>query len=117
MAPGTIAARLQKIFAAPLDSGPLMAYIYAIASARGRSENGRKATIMSKSQSVETNNIEASAVRQALRAEFGARRYRITRNGEVHVYGPMTNAAHIVGWRLYGHVNDQQTLCNLGLDS
>lgn len=67
---------------------------------------------MSKSQSVET-----SAIRQALRAKFGARRYRITRDGEIRVYGPMTNATHIIGWRLFGHVSDYQTLCNLGLDS
>jgi len=72
---------------------------------------------MSKSQSVEPSNIAASAIRQALRAEFGARKYRITRDGEIQVYGPMTNATHIIGWRLYGHVSDQQTLCNLGLDS
>jgi hypothetical protein len=46
MAPGTTAARHQNIFAAPLDSAPRVAYIYVIASAQGRSENGRKATIM-----------------------------------------------------------------------
>jgi hypothetical protein len=72
---------------------------------------------MSKSQSLETSNIAASAIRQALRREFGARQYRITRDGEIYVYGPMTNATHIIGWRLYGHVSDQQTLCNLGLDA
>lgn len=72
---------------------------------------------MSKSKSVEPRNIAASAIRQALRREFGARQYRITRDGEIHVYGPMTNATHIIGWSLYGHVSDQQTLCNLGLDA
>lgn len=68
-------------------------------------------------KSVETNNIAASAIRQALRREFGARKYRIARDGEIHVYGPMPNAPRIVGWRLYGHVSDQQTLCNLGVDT
>jgi hypothetical protein len=71
---------------------------------------------MSKSQSVETSNIAASAIRQALRREFGARQYRITRDGEIHVYGQMPNSIE-TGWWLYGHIDDQQTLCNLGLDA
>jgi hypothetical protein len=68
---------------------------------------------MSKSKSVERSNI--NAIRQALRREFGDRQYRITRDGEIHVYGPMTNAEHIIGWRLYGHVCDKQSLYDLGL--
>jgi hypothetical protein len=111
------AARRRRIFSQGVDGPPGAAYICVIASAMGRSENGRKATIMSKSQSVETSNIAASAIRQALRREFGARKYRITSTGEIHVYGPMASATHIIGWSLYGHVSDQQTLCNLGLDA
>jgi hypothetical protein len=59
-------------------------------------------------------NYSARALRRALRAEFGSRKYRVTSDNEVHVYGPMPNAAHIIGWRLYGYANDPQTLRNLG---
>lgn len=71
---------------------------------------------MSKTQSVETSNIAASAIRQALRAEFGARRYRITKAGEIHAYGVMPNS-NTTGWWLYGWVGDTATMCRLGLDS
>jgi hypothetical protein len=56
-----------------------------------------------------------AAIRRALRAEFGARKYRITREGEVHVYGPMTNAEHIIGWALFGHLREKQLLLDLDL--
>ena len=42
-------------------------------------------------------------LRNALRAEYGPRCYRITRTGEVHVYGKMPNSA-IVGWWLMGDI-------------
>ena len=70
---------------------------------------------MSKSQSAETSNIEASAIRQTLRAEFGARQYRITRDGEIHVHGTMPNTNQ-VGWYLYGSIDNTETLARLGLD-
>jgi len=76
---------------------------------------GKEAT-MSKTQSAETRNIAASAIRQALRAEFGARRYRITRNGEIHAWGKMPNA-NVVGWWLYGWIGDNSTLARLGIDA
>ena len=66
-------------------------------------------------KSIDTSTI--AAIREALRIEFGARNYRIKRNGEIHVYGPMTNATHIIGWSLYGHISDKQTRYNLGLDA
>jgi hypothetical protein len=46
-------------------------------------------------------NIPIKTLRDALRAKFGPRRYRITCNGEVHVYGLMPNA-RTVGWLLMG---------------
>jgi hypothetical protein len=44
-------------------------------------------------------------IRKALRAKFGARRYRITRSGELHVYGVMPNS-NSVGWWFYCYVED-----------
>ena len=43
------------------------------------------------------------ALRQALREQFGKRNYKITRNGDVHVYGPMPKS-RIVGWWLMGDI-------------
>ena len=40
-------------------------------------------------------------IRQALRDQFGKRHYKITRTGEVHVYGPMPHS-QVVGWWLMG---------------
>ena len=45
--------------------------------------------------------IPRETLRAALRAKYGAGRYRITQNDEVHVYGLMPNA-RIVGWWLMG---------------
>lgn len=64
----------------------------------------------------ETSNIKASALRQALRREFGPRCYRITRDGDIHGFGVMPNT-NITGWYLYGRVDDAQTLVRLGIDS
>lgn len=50
-----------------------------------------------------------NAIRAALRSAFGVRKYRITKNGEVHVYGPLPNAIHMTGWYFYGYVGDAQT--------
>lgn len=88
-----------------------MAYYYVIASATGRSKNGRKAKIMSKTQTAEIRSI-----RQALRAEFGARQYRITLGGEIHVNGTMPNTNQ-AGWYLYGTIDSAETLARLGLDA
>jgi len=64
----------------------------------------------------EPKNIAASAVRQALRREFGPRKYRITHSGIIEAYGPMPNSNRR-GWWFYGHVNDTCTLARLGIDS
>jgi hypothetical protein len=42
-------------------------------------------------------------LRQALRAQYGARCYRITRTGDVHVYGQMPNS-NVMGWHLLGDI-------------
>lgn len=47
--------------------------------------------------------------REMLREFYGARQYRITRDGEIHVYGQMPNSIE-TGWWLYGYVGDRQTM-------
>ena len=42
-------------------------------------------------------------LRAALVDQFGKRHYKITRTGDVHVYGPMPNS-RIVGWWLMGDI-------------
>jgi hypothetical protein len=42
-------------------------------------------------------------LRAALREKYGPRCYRITRTGDVHVYGQMPNT-DVVGWWLMGDV-------------
>ncbi|KQY83735.1 hypothetical protein [Pelomonas sp. Root1444] len=55
-----------------------------------------------------------STIRAALRNEFGARKYRITKAGEIHAWGVMPNSNGL-GWYLYGWTNDTTTLARLGL--
>ncbi len=40
-------------------------------------------------------------IRAAIKAIFGAKNARVTRNGEIHVRGVMPNT-NIVGWYLFG---------------
>lgn len=47
-------------------------------------------------------------IRKTLRSEYGDRHYRITKDGEIHIYGTMPNSIH-VGWYLFGYLNDQDT--------
>ncbi len=47
-------------------------------------------------------------IRIALVSAFGARNYRITKSGEIHVYGEMPNT-QLVGWYLFGWVGDTET--------
>lgn len=47
-------------------------------------------------------------IRAALVAAFGPRKYRITRAGEIHVYGRMPNTNED-GWYLFGWINDPET--------
>ncbi len=55
-----------------------------------------------------------TTIRAALIKQFGARQYRITAAGEIHVRGTMPNTNQ-VGWYLYGYTNSAETLASLGL--
>ena len=44
-------------------------------------------------------------IRAQLRARFGARKYRITRRGDVDVYGRLPNSNY-VGWYFFGYIED-----------
>lgn len=48
---------------------------------------------------------EITALRAALRAKFGARHYRITRTGDVHVYGQNPSCTHRDFWWLMGDID------------
>ena len=47
-------------------------------------------------------------IRKILRAEYGDRHYRITKDGEIHICGTMPNSNQI-GWYLFGYVNNRDT--------
>lgn len=47
--------------------------------------------------------ISRETLRAALRVQYGANHYRITRDDEVHIYGLMPNAM-TVGWWLMGDI-------------
>jgi len=53
-------------------------------------------------------NHTIEKIRKILRSEYGNRNYRITSDGEIHIYGTMPQTNQI-GWYLYGHVCDQET--------
>ncbi len=44
-------------------------------------------------------------LRFALRTKFGSRKYRITKRGDVNVYGVIPNT-NTVGWYFYGYLED-----------
>lgn len=48
----------------------------------------------------------------ALRSAYGPRRYRITKGGEIHVYGRMPNT-NITGWWVFGDLHEQTTIRRL----
>jgi hypothetical protein len=52
--------------------------------------------------------MTVTELRKILRELYGARRYRITSTGEIHVYGQMPNS-DIIGWRYAGAVGDHAT--------
>ena len=47
-------------------------------------------------------------IRKTLRARFGARRYRITRDNEIHVCGRMPNT-NATGWYFFGFLGEKMT--------
>lgn len=51
-------------------------------------------------------------VRRVLRAAYGTRQYRITRAGEIHVYGQMPNSNTAGRW-LFGYLGDSDTRARL----
>lgn len=57
--------------------------------------------------------MSITTIRNILRNAFGARQYRITRDGEIHVYGTMPNTNQ-TGWYLFGRVGDAETESRLG---
>ena len=52
--------------------------------------------------------MTTTAIRTALRNAFGARQYRITANGEIHVCGTMPSTNQN-GWYLFGCVGNAET--------
>ena len=52
--------------------------------------------------------MTVTELRKILRELYGARRYRITSTGEIHVYGRMPNT-DVIGWRYAGAVGDHAT--------
>lgn len=51
-------------------------------------------------------------LRAALREEYGARCYRITREGDVHVYSPAPNSS-VVCWWMMGDIAHALTWAGL----
>ena len=51
-------------------------------------------------------------LRAALRAKYGPRCYRITRTGDVHVYGLMPNSP-VIGWWLMGDIDHAKCWMNI----
>ena len=56
--------------------------------------------------------MSITTIRKILRNTFGSRKYRITRDGEIHVYGTMPNTNQ-TGWYLFGHLGDAVTEARL----
>lgn len=63
------------------------------------------------------DDMTINQARKILRAKYGARHYRITRDGGIHVYGPIPHSIS-TGWWLYGYtgkggpsglINDNET--------
>lgn len=60
----------------------------------------------------ENEKKRTKAVRQALRDHFGKRNYKITRNGDIHVYGLMPNSI-VIGWWGLGNFKDAEIWLSL----
>jgi hypothetical protein len=50
-------------------------------------------------------NLRTRKLRELLRRDYGAGKYRLTKTGEVHAYGTMRNTNQI-GWYLLGYRRD-----------
>lgn len=56
--------------------------------------------------------MSKTQIRAILRNAFGPRGYRITREGEIHIYGQMPNTDQ-VGWYFFGHLDSAETLARI----
>ena len=63
------------------------------------------------------HHINEAAARKILRKAYGARKYRITPDGEIYIYGPMPNATDKNGWSLYGWIGYPETQRRLAQES
>lgn len=74
--------------------------------------------LMVKNQAVKTNrkgnDMSTKQIRNALCKMFGARNFRITRDGEIHTKGVLPNTG-CEGWYVFGSVHDSVTMYQLGL--
>lgn len=59
-----------------------------------------------------TTTWSEAKTRDRLRRWCGAGKYRITRDGEIHIYGRMPGSI-VTGWYLYGWVGDPQTMARI----
>ena len=56
--------------------------------------------------------MSIAQIRAALRNAYGDRMYRITRDGEIHVYGTIPNS-NTEGWWLFGYVSSAETIAHI----
>ena len=56
--------------------------------------------------------MKEQTIRDTLRELYGPRRYRINRQGEIHVHSTMPNTNE-TGWWLFGYVDEPMTHCHL----
>jgi hypothetical protein len=61
---------------------------------------------------MKTQTMSGRQIRDALRAKFGARKFKVHQDGSISAYGRMPNA-HVTGWYLFGFTNDPQTIATL----
>lgn len=57
--------------------------------------------------------MSSTKLRRALRAKFGSRKYRLTRDDYVHVYGRMPNS-NVTGWYVLGTRWGVETMIAMG---
>ncbi len=58
-------------------------------------------------QNKHTHEQRIATLRAALRAKYGARQYRITSSGDIHIYSQMPNST-VTGWWLMGNLQQAE---------
>jgi hypothetical protein len=58
-------------------------------------------------KNVKTHEQRIADLRKALADKYGARKYRITASGEIHIYGQMPNSI-VTGWWLMGDLEQAE---------